>query len=71
MKVSRIYLRYIGTDGCTSKLRPAATAITDFLDAKAVAMIDDGSAEATEIDDLVNELPDIEDQASKVDGPIG
>lgn len=49
----------------------AATAITDFLDAKAVAMIDDGSAEATEIDDLVNELPDIEDQASKVDGPIG
>lgn len=49
----------------------AATAITDFLDAKAVAMTDDGSAEATEIDDLVNELPDIEDQASKVDGPIG
>ena len=49
----------------------AATAITDFLDAKAVAMTDDGSAEATEIDDLVNELPNIEDQASKVDGPIG
>ena len=34
-------------------------------------MTDDGSAEATEIDDLVNELPNIEDQASKVDGPIG
>ncbi|WP_330366108.1 ATP-binding protein [Phascolarctobacterium faecium] len=49
----------------------AATAITDFLDAKAVAMTVDGSAEATEIDALVNELPDIEDQASKVDGPIG
>lgn len=49
----------------------AATAITDFLDAKAVAMTVDGSAEATEIDAFVNELPDIEDQASKVDGPIG
>lgn len=50
----------------------AAAAITDFLDAKAVAMADaEKPAEASEIDNLVNDLPNMEDQASKVAGPIG